>query len=60
MMERNDLIDANDFGKPPTNEEQFAEVTEMQASIDDVTPTAAQIERVKYDGHGDIFEAPEA
>jgi len=58
MMERNNLIDGNDFGRPPTNEEQFAEVERMKASVDEITPTKDQIDRLVYDGHGDILEPP--
>jgi hypothetical protein len=38
-MAKHDLIDANDFGPPPSHLDQARDNAEMQRSIDAVTPT---------------------
>ena len=38
FMARNDLVDANDFGPPPSHEQEKAEQAEVQKTIDAITP----------------------
>ena len=53
FMKKNDLVDANDF-KPPSNEEQTAEVAKMKKSIEAITPTQEQSDRLRKSGLHDI------
>lgn len=53
FMKKNDLVDANDL-KPPTHEEQRAKVAEMQKSIEAITPTKEQSDRLRKSGLQDI------
>ena len=49
-MERNDLIDANDLYKPPTQQEQVRENEEMQETINAITPNEQQEDQMKASG----------
>lgn len=54
LMAEHDLLDANDFGAPPTHLDQEAENEKLQKDIDAITPTPELRERMKADGFGDI------
>lgn len=56
LMERHDLIDANDFGPPPTHLDQEREHQEALDAIDAITPTPEQEQRLKEDGLLDIVD----
>ena len=57
MMERNDLLDANDFGAPPTKEEQVRFHNEViRPSIDQVMPSGPILQEMKERGLADIVE----
>ena len=56
FMEKNNLIDANDF-KPPTHQEQAETHAETLKSIEAVTPTKEQADQLRSDGiNVDIVE----
>jgi len=55
-MKRNNLLDANDFGKPPTKAEQMTEHKKVLESINDITPSRQQEERLRDQGLMDILE----
>ena len=55
-MERNNLLDANDFGPPPTKADQNEQLGKTMESIDAITPTEAQRAILKEDGLLDIVE----
>jgi hypothetical protein len=55
-MARHDLVDANDFGPPPTQKEQMEEAGKMQESINAISPTAEQAARLQADGLDTILD----
>jgi len=55
-MARNGLVDANDFGPPPTQKEQMAEAGKMQESIDAISPTAEQAARLQEAGLDSVVD----
>ena len=56
FMEKNNLVDANDF-KPPTRQEQAETHAKTLKSIEAVTPTKRQADQMKSDGIAvDIME----
>lgn len=54
LMKRHNLLDANQLGPPPTHLDQEREVASMQQTIDNITPTDAQLKQMKSDGIADI------
>lgn len=57
MMDRHGLIDANEFGPPPTMEDQIKHNEEVvQPSVAEVSLTNDQKDRMRYDGLGDIVD----
>jgi hypothetical protein len=55
-MKRNNLIDANQLFKPPTQSEESKERATMQATIDQITPNEKQKAQLKSDGILDIVD----
>lgn len=56
FMEKNNLVDANDF-KPPTHQEQAETHAKTLKSIEAVTPTKEQADQLRSDGiNVDIVE----
>ncbi len=49
-MARHDLVDANELGPPPTNEEQRATVEELEKSVAAITPNAQQEYELQQSG----------
>lgn len=56
-MARNNLVDANELGPPPTYEEQEKTAAEMQKSIDAITPTGQVADEMKKRGMLDIVDS---
>jgi len=56
LMERHGLIDANEFGPPPTHLDQEREHQGALDAIAGVTPTPQQEQRLKEDGLLDIVD----
>ena len=53
-MARNNLIDANELGAPPSHEDQKAENAGMQASIDAISPDTDTAKKMDQQGMFDI------
>jgi hypothetical protein len=53
-MERNNLIDANELGPPPSHEDQKRELKEINESIAKVTPSVEQKSQMRDVGVSDI------
>jgi hypothetical protein len=56
LMERHDLVDANDMYPPPTQVEQMAENAEALESVKAITPTAEQNEQLQKAGLDSIID----
>ena len=51
LMERNNLLDGNDLGTPPTKAEQMKHHNEVVLpTLDSITPTAKQAAQMKASG----------
>jgi hypothetical protein len=55
-MARNDLVDANELGPPPTQTEQMGKAAEMQKSIDAISPSGELKKDMSSQGLLDIVE----
>ena len=50
LMARHDLVDANDLGPPPTQQDQMKTVDEISETIDAITPDAEQRDNMAKQG----------